>query len=176
MNIYPSSFIIFIKKSYYKKIVEKMDIKIFYAINAFLLGLIVMFVLLYLLFYTKTFIYTYCANTQRLCYKNDYLNDPTQALEQGYSLDSILYIQNDKMFYHRPHVTNCSPDGSIIQIQNPQQCLFSSSNGNVAGHSLQFNSTSYLLSNGITLTDVNGCIPKDNTTYTDGIPILAWSS
>lgn len=152
-----------------------MDNSVFYFIVGLLSGMIIMFVILYACFYGRVFIYEYCATTQPLCYTDDYINNPSDAIQDGFNVNSILFLENNNLYYRRPQKTQCTPIQSTIQIQNPQYCEFYQSTGSegIIGKALQFNSTSYELSNGDILKNVSNCKPSE--TYDNGVPLLMWN-
>ncbi len=61
------------------------------------------------------------------CLPKDYLDDPTEALRYGYSLERHLWVSNGLLFYERiPKTVQCKsdPTAAIIIVSWPQWCTF----------------------------------------------------
>lgn len=158
-----------------------MQYDFFSFIVGFLLGMIVMLLIVWLAYSTRTAMFSYCPRNPPICRGNDYYNNPGEALTNGYDINRLLYI-NDKgeMYYRR--VTNavgCIPDqGQTIHIRYPQYCQFKDQNGStVAGKSIYYGSNIYKLQNGTSTSvqTLQDCVPNDSETfYYAGRPLLKW--
>lgn len=148
-----------------------------------LLGMIIMLILVWIAYYTRTFVFTYCPTQARPCGGADYYNDPGDALANNPNLeaDDILFL-NDKneMFYNRVQkVTSCVPESNqTVYMKFPQYCSFSNTGG-TAGvwKETAFNSNMYkadsVTSPHIIVTNGN-CDPVPNQIVTSGVPIVKW--
>lgn len=145
-----------------------------------LLGAIIMLVLVWIAYYTRTFLFTYCPTQARACNGPDYYNNPGEALANGANIDDILFLNDqDEMFYKRvPKTTNCVPESNqTVHILYPQYCQFSDNSG-LSGtyRSYSFGSNIYKPANGLpgpTITTSGNCDPTPGI-YIEGIPLLKW--
>ena len=147
-----------------------------------LLGAIIMLLLVWIGYYTRSFIFTYCPEQARPCGGADYYNNPGNALanNSGLTAGSILFLKDDKLYYTRvPKNTNCVPESNqTIPIIFPQYCSF----GNPGQPSLTyrqtfFNSNIYKPDNGIpgvVITTSGNCDPVPGQELTTGIPLVEW--
>lgn len=148
-----------------------------------ILGLIIMLILCWISYFTRTGAFTYCAAQTRVCVADDYYNNPGEAISQeGVSPNDILYITDGRMYYKRvPKTSSCTPEGNqVVRIAYPQYCEFSNANvSGVTGRDRYFNANHYdLISDrpdGPITTNEN-CIPKPGQVYTNGTPILKWTA
>jgi len=145
-----------------------------------LLGMIIMLVLVWIAYYNRTFVFTYCPTQARACSGLDYYNNPGKALSDGANIDDILFINdNNEMFYRRvPRTTTCIPTlNQVVPIRYPQYCSFKSNIGITNTYKQTvYGSNMYYLSNGDISPPVstNGnCSPISNF-YTSGVPLLKW--
>ena len=149
-----------------------------------IIGIIVAIIINSFLFYSRSFIYTYC-NTPPICTNVDYINNPGVALSDGFDINDILFLTNNGdeqiMEYKRPPISNdCIPSSNnqTIAINNPQYCLFTDSSGNnVEAKNTHLGSSIYISGNINVLTS-NNCKPitSEGETIVDGIPVLKWDS
>ena len=83
-----------------------------------LLGAILMLVIIWIAYYTRSFLFTYCPTQTRPCGANDFINDPANALANDINLkpDQILFLNNNnELFYKRvPRSTDCIPENNQI--------------------------------------------------------------
>jgi hypothetical protein len=151
----------------------------------FLIGLVFMILLTWILYVTRSYIYSNCPDTQRTCRGDDYYADPGVALSNGAVLDEILMINDqEKMYYKRyPRTGTCTPgNNQVVQIQQPEFCTFTLTSGQeLVGENQFFGSNIYTVFNGtevITVKTTNSCRP-DSSIPPDlinrGVPLLAWN-
>lgn len=144
-----------------------------------LVGMIIMLLFVWIAYYTRTFLFTYCPTTIPACSGADYYNDPGDALANGANINDILFLNDeDKMYYKRvPRVSGCSPESNqIVYIQYPQYCSFTTEEGTTEiGRAIQYNSPIYQIS-GIknTILTTEDCEPAPGTSAINGIPLLQW--
>lgn len=93
-----------------------------------MLGIIIMFLIMWLTYNSRTFIFSYCPTSKPICTFDQYINDPGVALATGAKIEDILHINSDeKMYYRRERASpNCIPKGvdQVIEIAHPQFCHF----------------------------------------------------
>lgn len=147
-----------------------------------LLGAILTLILIWISYFTRTFLFTYCPTQARPCGAADYFNDPGEALAHNpqITVSEILFINDqEEMFYKRvPRTTECVPESNqIVYMKFPQYCNFSTTGG-TAGvwRETAFNSNMYNPDGfpGPTITTDGNCGPSPGSPVTDGTPILRW--
>lgn len=93
-----------------------------------MLGLIIMFLIMWLTYNSRTFIFSLCPVSRPTCTFDQYINDPGVALATGAKIEDILHIDsNEKMYYRRERAApDCIPKGvdQVIEIVHPQFCNF----------------------------------------------------
>jgi len=148
-----------------------------------LLGAIIMLLLVWIAYFTRSFLFTYCPTQARACSGADYYNNPGDALANGANINDILFLNDqDQMYYNRvPRTTSCVPESNqIVHIVYPQYCSFSTTGG-VSGtwKETAFNSNIYTPSNGVpgpTITTSGDCDPAPGSPVDSGVPILRWDT
>lgn len=152
------------------------------VVTGIVIGIIIAIIINAFLFYTRSFIYTYC-NTPPICTNVNYINDPGVALSLGYDIDDILYItvsdNEEIMEYKRPPLSNdCIPSSNnqTVVINNPQYCLFTDSNRNQFEAKNTHLGSSIYISGNINVLTGNNCIPitSEGVTAVNGTPVLKW--
>ena len=150
-----------------------------------LLGMIIMLILVWIAYYSRTFVFTYCPTQARPCGGVDYYNNPGEALgnDQNLQASDILFKVKgdgkigDKLLYTRvPRNTSCVPEGNqTVRMPFPQYCIFSGPNGNVEYRDTAFNSNIYNPSVGIgpTIITAENCVPSSGF-FTSGTPEVKW--
>jgi hypothetical protein len=143
-----------------------------------LIGMIVMLLLVWIAYYTRSFLFTNCPTTTPACAGADYYNNPGDAIANGAEVDDILFINQDQLFYKRvPRVSGCVPESNqVVYIQYPQYCSFTTEQGTTeTGKALQFNSPLYQVS-GVanTVLTTGDCDPAPGTGVVSGVPLLEW--
>ncbi len=99
-----------------------------------ILGMIIMLVIVWILFATRTFIFEICPTSTPICHFADYINYPGLALYDGANLNDILFLKNEGLYYKRvPRSSDCVPDPvtQTIKIPYPQYCQFTTADGSV---------------------------------------------
>jgi len=148
----------------------------------FLIGMIILLLLVWIAYFSRTFIFTYCPSGPRLCGGADYYNDPGDALAHNaqITVSQILFLNDqNEMFYKRvPRSTDCTPESNqIVYMKFPQYCSFSSTGG-TAGiwKETGFNSNIYKPDNfaGPTITTDGNCSPVPGSPVTMGTSIIRW--
>lgn len=148
-----------------------------------LLGAIIMLLMVWIAYFTRTFIFTYCPTTSRTCGGADYYNNPGDALGNGAQINDILFInERDELLYKRvPKTGDCTPGvGQTIVMMYPQYCTFTGTGG-VSGtwKETAFNSNLYKPVDGTigpTITTTNNCQPAPGFIVDNGSPILRWDA
>lgn len=143
-----------------------------------LLGMILMLLLVWIAYYSRSFLFTYCPTQMTVCTAADYYNNPGDALANGANIDDILFL-NDKneLFYQRvPNNANCIPSSNqTVEILYPQYCEFSGDGiTGVTGKAIQFNSATYNVSEYPTVDTVQSCIPVAGSYVDMGVPLIKW--
>jgi len=145
----------------------------------FIFGLIIMIIIVWILYATRTFIFSNCPVGQRTCSSADYYNDPGDALAHGSSLNDILFINDNVMYYKRvPKISTCTPGSNqTVVITNPQFCFFTESSEGIGatGRNYVFNNPNYDVTFGNTatvVTTIGNCIPGN--TAISGSILLEW--
>jgi|SRR5579871_2242233 len=144
-----------------------------------LIGMIIMTIIFWILYATRTLFYTNCPYQQRMCRSVDYFNHPTEALKGGNTLTDHLNINNNQIHYKR-HLksTDCTPGhDQVVKVDHPQYCIFYDTYGNsVTATNSQSGSNYYTditnPNNGI-LTSQD-CVPLPNESVISGEPKLQW--
>jgi len=156
-----------------------------------LLGMITMLLLVWLAYFSRAFVFSFCPTTSRPCAGADYYNDPGNALAHNPQLtpaDILFLNNNNEMFYKRvPRVGNCTPEANqTVQIVFPQYCSFTGTGG-VAGatagsvhtwRETAFGSNIYKPDGftGNTLSTLGNCDPVLRSSVSSGIPLIEWDS
>jgi hypothetical protein len=148
-----------------------------------LLGLIIMLILIWIAYFTRSFLFTFCPVQTPSCAAGDYLNDPGDALANNPQLTAsdILFLDsNNELFYNRVVRTNdCSPQNPIVFIEFPQYCSFSTTGG-TAGiwKETAFNSNIYNPDgfSGPTITTTGSCQPVPGSPVVSGVPLVRWDA
>lgn len=142
----------------------------------FLLGLLMMLILFWFLYYSRSLIFATCPLQTPFCVQNDYVNDPGQALTQGAVLDQILSVKEGVMFYKRVQSNSaCVPQvNQTIPIQNPQYCQFSNSLTSEIWRQEEPGGSVYSSNSGVTITTSENCVPLSGQVWTAGVPVLKW--
>lgn len=146
-----------------------------------LLGMVMMLLLVWIAYLSRSFLFTYCAKGAPRCAGNDYFNDPGDALanEPQVKVSEILYLNdNNQMFYRRvPRTTNCVTESNqIVHMKYPQYCSFSGTGVTGTWKETAFNSNIYKPVNGQgeTVTTTGNCEPEEGHEVTQGVPLLRW--
>ncbi len=144
--------------------------------------MIIMLLIVWICYLSRSFLFSYCADNPPYCAGSDYYNDPGDALanDPNINVSDILYLNDEnQMFYRRvPNTTDCVVENNqIVYIQYPQYCSFN----NIGGEALTyketaFNSNIYLTANGTQgITTSGDCNPEPGQSMTNGVPLLQWS-
>lgn len=88
------------------------------------LGFIVLLLIGWMTYSTRTFFFVNCAREKPYCVDNDYINDPGEAVRKGYNPEHFLHITNDnELFYRRIKRNNCvQHTDQMMYIDYPQFC------------------------------------------------------
>ena len=145
--------------------------------------MIIMLLLVWLSYFTRTFLFSYCPTTMRACASVDYFNNPGDALANGSELDDILFINDEgEMVYKRvPRTNTCYPQtNQVVDIEYPQYCSFTDSSGaSGTWKATAFGSNIYKPANGLpgaTVTTLGNCDPAPGSAVVSGSVILAWDA
>lgn len=148
-----------------------------------LLGMILLLLLVWISYFTRTGAFINCPAQARACAGEDYYNDPGEAMAKtGMTAGQILFVADGRMYYKRvPKTGGCIPEGNqTVRIAYPQYCQFSGPGiAGVTGVDRYFNANLYdtipfIGLTGPVTTDQN-CDPKSGQVVTQGTPILYWT-
>lgn len=115
----------------------------------FLLGMILMLLGIWIAYFSRSFIFTYCASQARACGAADFFNDPAEALANNpqITVADILFLNDvNEMFYKRvPRTTDCVVESNqLVYMKFPQYCSFSGTGGTTGTwKETAFNSNTY---------------------------------
>lgn len=148
-----------------------------------LVGMIIMLLIIWILYATRSFLFTYCPTQARVCGGADYYSDPSDALanDSKLTVGEILFLNdNNEMFYRRvPKSTDCVPAANdLVYMKYPQYCTFTNINGNTGTYKeTAFNSNLYKLVGDSTaqpFTTEGNCDPTPQQSIISGNPQLKW--
>ena|SRR3990167_902775 len=151
-----------------------------------LIGMLIILLIMWPLYSTRTFVFSNCASQQRVCMAVDYYNDPAEAIANGADVNNILFLNaEDKLFYKRVQKnTNCTPaKDQTIPILEPQYCDYTTNIGSsFEAKNTFFGSDFYLATGmtGISVTASESCHPVSSSglpsgvTVASGIPLIKW--
>ncbi|CAH6418159.1 Hypothetical protein HVR_LOCUS34 [uncultured virus] len=145
--------------------------------------MIIMLLLIWIAYFTRSFIFTYCPTTSKTCGGADYYNNPGDALANGAQLNEILFLneKNELLYKRVPRTTDCTPGtGQTVDMVFPQYCAFSGPSG-VSGtwKETAFNSNIYKPVDGTvgpTITTTKDCQPAPGLVVDKGTPLLRWDA
>lgn len=147
-----------------------------------LLGMILMLLFVWITYFTRSFLFTYCPTQARPCGGADYYNDPGDALAHNPQImvQDILFLndQNNMLYRRVPRNTDCIPESNqIVYIKYPQYCSFSTTGGSTGiWKETAFNSNIYKPDGfaGPTIETNGNCDPIEESPVSTGIPLLKW--
>jgi hypothetical protein len=147
-----------------------------------ILGMIIMLILVWIAYFTRSFLFTYCPTQARPCAGADYYNDPGDALANNpqITVSEILFLNDqDEMFYRRvPKTSDCTPEGNqIVHMVYPQYCSFTGTGGSTGTwRETAFNSNIYQPDgfSGATIVSAGNCTPSPGAPLSSGVPLLEW--
>lgn len=149
-----------------------------------LLGMLVMLVLVWVAYFTRSFLFTYCATQALPCAGAEYYNDPGDALATNPQLEAndILFLNSDDLLlYKRVQKTSaCTPQSNqTVVMTYPQYCSFSNTGTSGATwRETAFNSNIYKPYGfaGPTIVTDGNCIPSPGLPVSQGIPLVKWDA
>lgn len=150
-----------------------------------MIGLIIMLVVVWSLYTSRTFIFNVCPKSSRICRLTDYINLPGIALADGAELEDILFLREDGLYYKRvPRVSGCVPLPSTqtVKVRYPQYCNFTlSDTRQVEGRQTQPGSPVYSAQvdgQRIDIMSSGNCAVERATpdVVTGGTPLLKWDA
>lgn len=162
------------------------------ATTGIFIGMVILFILLWISYMTRTFIFSGTPTFYPECRSVNYFNDPKGAIDDGHPAEEILSIVRennlDKMFYQRIPKELCVPGpNQTVHIRHPQFCQFTAVQGDkeftFQARNIYFEAPFYIsevLSDGKRIDIFTGqnCVPQTNThpeiLVTDGVPVLKW--
>ena len=152
-----------------------------------LVGGIIVFIIFWLLYLTRSFVFITCPYQTETCQPSNYIQNPGTAIGRGADINNILFISGETptMTYKQVPNSKCNPSSTdqAVIMNYPQYCSFVSNDGNTyEGKNLRFNSAtySYIDKNGkliYVVVDQGGqCKPISSTgnTVISGTPVLKW--
>lgn len=96
-------------------------------------GMIIMLCFVWLLYGTRTFVFSVCPRRRPVCSRADYYTDPGDAIAEGSKVEDILFLNNNnELLYKRvPRTSGCIPlsGKQAVTIKYPQHCMFTDRNG-----------------------------------------------
>lgn len=150
------------------------------AVFAFLIG-ILLSLIVFIIFYMINFgPFQYCSYNQPTCLTGQYINNPTNAIKQGYNISDILFIESNKMMYKRPLKQSCAPgENQTIHMKYPQYCTFKYTDGQgntsvVEGRDILLDANRYKIDNVEGFIETSGdCVPTTSNYQFNSIE-LKW--
>lgn len=147
-----------------------------------LLGAIITLLFIWIGYFTRSFIFTYCPSSARACSGADYYNDPGDALSNNpqVTVADILFLNDvNEMFYKRvPRTTDCVVESNqLVYMKFPQYCSFSGTGGTTGTwKETAFNSNTYRPVDfaGPTVTTDGNCTPAPGSAVSGGVPLIRW--
>lgn len=156
--------------------------KIYVYLIGFFSGMLLITILIWILFETRSFIFSVCSSNTKGCISSDYYNDPGESLAHNSNLKSqdILFLANNgKLYYNRTLKNNkCFPeDNRVVEIIYPQYCEFFDKKKRSLGlwKQTSFNSNIYVNNNyDDKITTSGDCNPLDSEIASYGKISLKW--
>lgn len=149
-----------------------------------LLGMIITLLLVWIAYYSRTFLFTYCPYEPRLCGSSDYYRNPSEALAMNSQLKTTDILQLDgsghTLLYNRViKNTDCTPSSNeVVPITFPQFCTFTDISGDQFLYkNKHFGSGIYVAYDSDYPNEVitNGnCDPIPGTSIIAGTPVVKW--
>lgn len=162
--------------------------------SSFVIGILVGFILAWLIcwivYSQRTFIFTYCPKNVPTCKTGNYYNNPSDAIASGATASDILHVNSsDELVYKRvPNSACCVPDASTqpVIIAFPQYCSFTTQNsdgtsGTFEGSNDRFESPLYGFKNAdgsrVEVLTERNCKPirSDPNIVVSGVPVAKWT-
>ena len=150
-------------------------------------GLILGMIIIIAIFVVLNNRYNFWIPFQPTCIMDQYINNPSTALQEGYKISDILFIDktdlDSKMIYKRPVKSSCVPGmNQNFHIKYPQYCDFITLDSNknqviVKTKDEFFGANRYKIigDNGEIVIKTNeNCISADPT-YTSGNIVYDWN-
>lgn len=142
---------------------------------------IITLLLVWIAYFSRIFMFTYCPSQAPVCHASDYFNNPGDAIANGANVGDILFIdKKGQMVYKRvPKTSNCIPGtGQAVVIPFPQYCSFTNDSG-VSGtyRDSGFNTNTYYPVSGdgsVVITSEN-CTPVTSGVQS-GTILLQWDA
>jgi hypothetical protein len=162
------------------------------AIVGIIVGAVIVLFIMWILYITRTFIFSTIPSQQPVCRLQDYIENPGVAIANGSTLSDILFVApadlpgTSTMLYKRvPSVNTCTPSSlnQTVIVPYPEFCEFTTADSHTyVGRNLSFGSPSYTFLNNAqqevsVLVNGNGrCTPISSMgdTVTTGLPTLIW--
>ena len=145
-------------------------------------GMIILLIVLWVSYFTRSFLFTNCPSDTRSCGVSDLFSDPGDTLAHNPQLGAsdILFLNgNNELFHNRAQrVSTCVPqDNQTVYMKFPQYCNFSDTES--TGDTWKqtgFNSNIYKPIGfvGPTITTTGNCNPIDDSPLSNGIPLVKW--
>lgn len=147
-----------------------------------LLGFIIMLIIMWITYSTRTFLFTRCLTRLPPCLRSQYIANIGEAIAAGYPVKDILYVVDGILYYRRPQTDiNCSPTAreSVVQQPYPLYCSFDTDQGHqYEGHKIAHGSYEYTNITGETIyvtTNANcKVVDSSDGSVTSGIPLAKW--
>lgn len=150
----------------------------FSLVIGILIGAIIMTIIFWIAYATRTFVYAYCPTRTPTCTLTDYHNNPGDALANGADLRDILSLnQSNQLIYNRVAANrSCTPGrNQEVPVIYPQFCSFTIDGRQVVGKVVQLGSSTYYINNESQIIATEGhCIPQYDSIADDGIPLIRW--
>lgn len=157
------------KKSYEKE--DKVYIGI--AIGAVVASIIIILVL-WICYYWRLFIFTYCAQGPSYCIGADYILSPDEAKRLGYLDEEIFEIRGNELYYTPPRRTrNCQVYRDYSRVVEPRYLSVRYQNGKTAQLTLTTNGQ-YSNDGGNYLVIRNGVIVTSDCKVASYTPLAKW--
>lgn len=144
-----------------------------------LLGMIIMLIFIWIFYYSRLFIFTYCPKQTPIYDPSNYYINPGDAISNGSDINDILFInsQNELFYKQVSKHNNNHLSGLGIHISHPQYCqFFDNTDNSIVYKSSSFGSNIYNPVDGSTapvVTTNANCSPISEI-FTHGIPLIKW--
>jgi hypothetical protein len=155
------------------------------ALIGVFIGIIIAIIFGWVSYNNRFLVFTGCPRNIARCHREQYYEDPGDALADGANIDRLLFL-NDKsqLYQHRRPKVICRPGSNQDKhIKRPQYCLFESSQGIlIEAKNTEFNSSNYISVNTIDDNYIDiispiDCKPQSNTgemIVSNGVPLIKW--
>lgn len=148
----------------------------------FLIAVVAVLIIIWILYINRLFVFHTCTGEEPTCKRSDYINNPTDAINDGYSINTVLSIHDNKMYFTRPVNNNsCVPgNNQTVLVPFPEFCSFETDQGSYEGTNGGVGSKyvfTTLLGEEVIVDTSNSCVPvsSEPDIVISGKPVLKWT-